>query len=163
MNTMQRRIRILLATLGALGFAPIAASQAIYMVIPGVTGPVTTQGFVGAIEVLSYSQGFTNVKGVVTCSDTSLQKLVDQSSVFFARSVLEQRGPFNATLYFTETQPASLVITTSIKLKSATVTSVSHGAASGARISENISMHASSLVVSFNNNGVMQTYTTDCP
>ena len=166
MNALPRHRRIFLATLtSVLGFAGAAnASESIYMAIPGVTGTVTAVGFVGTIEIFSYSQGFTNANGTAICSDTAVQKQIDQSSAFFAKSVLEQRGPFNATIYFVEDVNGKAVATTTVKLKSAVVTTVQHGATTGGGpISESISMHAASLVVTFNNNGVMQTYTTTCP
>lgn len=118
----------------------------------------------GVFEILSYSQGFTNPGGSSTpqCSDTSIQKNIDVTSQFFARSVLDQSTtPFTATLYFVN---SSAVADTVISMSGVTVTSVSHGASEGGgTISEAISMHATSLTVKFNNGTVKKSYTTSCP
>jgi type VI protein secretion system component Hcp len=149
--------------ISVLSFA--AASNAwadnIFLQIPGVTGTVTTPPYTGDIDIQSYSQGFSNTGTSVQCSDTSVQKAIDVSSVFFARSVLGQGSPFTATFHFVN---SSAVEDTTIKMNSVTVTSVQHGASTGgSSISESISMHAASLTVTFTDNGVKKTYTTTCP
>lgn len=134
------------------------------MHVPGVTGPVTQAPYQGYIEIESYSQGFSNPGGGSTpqCSDTSIQKLIDVTSQFFARSVLDQSTtPFTAILYFVNT---SAVADTTIRMNGVTVTSVSHAASEGGgTISEAISMHATSLSVTFTDGTVKKTYTTNCP
>ena len=141
-----------------------AWADTIYMHVHGVTGPVTVAPYQGYIEILSYSQGFTNPGGSSNpqCSDTSIQKNIDVTSQFFARSVLDQSTtPFTATLYFVN---SSAVADTVISMSGVTVTSVSHGASEGGgTISEAISMHATSLTVTFNNGTVKKSYTTSCP
>jgi type VI protein secretion system component Hcp len=144
-----------------------AASNAwadnIYIHVPGVTGPVTQAPYVGDIEVLSYSQGFSNSNGSSPiCSDTSIMKLIDVSSSFFARSVLDlSTTPFTATIYFANS--STFVADTTIKMSGVTVTSVQHsGSEGGGLLVESISMHATSLNVTFTSNGVSKSYMTSC-
>jgi type VI protein secretion system component Hcp len=166
-NTMQLHTRSSFAALlCVLTFAGASNAWAdtIYMHVIGVVGPVTVAPYQGDIEILSYSQGFSNPVGSSTpqCSDTSIQKSIDVTSQFFARSVLDQSTmPFTAILYFVNT---SAVADTTIRMNSVTVTSVSHGASEGGgSISEAISMHATSLTVTFTDGTVKRTYTTSCP
>jgi type VI protein secretion system component Hcp len=162
---MKPRILISAALISVLSFA--AASNAwadsIFLHIAGVTGTVTAPpAYVGDIEIQSYSQGFSNNGTSVQCSDTSVQKSIDVSSVFFARSVLGiSTTPFTATFHFVSSGGME---DTTIVLHSVTVTSVSHGAAEGGgAISESISMHAGSLTVTFTdpNNG-KKSYNATC-
>jgi type VI protein secretion system component Hcp len=161
---MQPRTLSFAALIGFLSFA--AASNAwadnIFLQIAGVTGTVTTPPYVGDIAILSYSQGFSNSGTTVQCSDTSLQKSIDVSSVFFAHNVLEQTGTFKATLHFVN---SSAVEDTTIVMNTVTVNSVQHAASTGGGpITESISMHAQSLTVTFTDpNGVKKTYTATCP
>jgi hypothetical protein len=78
--------------------------------------------------------------------------------------VLEQTGTFKATLHFVI---SSSVEDTTIVMNTVTVTSVQGsgtGGAGGGPITESISMHAASLIVTFTDpNGVKKTYTATCP
>jgi type VI protein secretion system component Hcp len=139
-------------------------ADSIYMHVPGVTGPVTVAPYQGYIEILSYSQGISNPVGGSTpqCSDTALMKNIDVTSQFFARSVLDQSTtPFTAILYFVN---SSNLADTTIRMNGVTVTSVQHaGSEGGAVLTEAISMHATSLTVTFNDGTIKRTYTTSCP
>jgi type VI protein secretion system component Hcp len=163
---MQLRTHLSYAALiGILSFAaPNARADTIYMHVNGVAGPVTQAPYQGDIAIESYSQGFSNPGGGAPpqCSDTSIQKQIDVTSQFFARSVLDQSTtPFTALLYFVNT---SGLADTTIRMSGVTVTSVSHGAATGGgTISESISMHATSLTVTFTDGTTKRTYTTSCP
>jgi type VI protein secretion system component Hcp len=153
----------LLCTLTFAG-ASNAWADTIYMHVTGVVGPVTVAPYQGDIEIQAYSQGFSNPVGGSTpqCSDTTIQKSIDVTSQFFARSVLDQSTtPFTAILYFVNT---SALADTTIRMNGVTVTSVSHAAADGGgAISESISMHATSLTVTFTDGTVKRNYTTSCP
>jgi type VI protein secretion system component Hcp len=163
-NIMQSR-GLYFAVLGVLGFAASNAwADNIYLKVPGVTGPVTQAPYTGDIEVLSYSQGFSNPNNSQPqCSDTALMKLIDVTSSYFARSVLDQSAPFTATIYFAN--PSTFVADTTIKMTGVTVTSVQHSGSEGSSspLAESITMHATSLTVTFTSNGVSKSYTTSCP
>ncbi|HSY07000.1 MAG TPA: type VI secretion system tube protein Hcp [Steroidobacteraceae bacterium] len=160
---MQPRTRFFYAALISV-LSVAAASNAwadnIYLHVPGVTGPVTTAPYAGDIDILSYSQGFSNSGTTAQCSDTSMEKLIDVTSQYFARNVLEQTGTFNATLHFVN---SSAVEDTTIQLNTVRVTSVSHSASNGGII-ESLSMHAASLGVTFTDStGAKKFYTATCP
>jgi type VI protein secretion system component Hcp len=165
---MKASVRGLFAAIaGVWGLAAAGSASAdnIYMHVPGLTGTVTAAGYVGDIAVLSYSQGFSNTgsgstAGTVLCSEISIQKNIDITSEYFTRNVLEQLGPFNATIYFVN---SSNVADTTIELGTVYVRSVSHGAATGGGgISESISMQSTSMTVIFNSGTQKNNYSVTC-
>ena len=88
--------------------------------------------------------------------------MLEARGAFFRASAVDQATtPFTAILYFVN---SSAVADTTIRMNGVTVTSVSHAAAEGGgTISESISMHATSLSVTFTEGTVKKTYTTSCP
>jgi len=166
---MKLRARLSFAALiSVLGFGATSNAWAdnIYLHIPGVTGSVTQAPYAGDIEILSYSQGFSNPQApnsTPSCSDTSVMKAIDVTSQYFARSVLDlSTAPFTATFYFANS--STFVASTTIKMSGVTVTSVQHAAsAGGGPITESISMHATSLFVTFTDpSGAKKSYTATC-
>jgi len=167
-DTLQARTLSFAALISVLSIATasIARADNIYLKVPGLTGPVTQAPYAGIIEILSYSQGFANVGGASPpqCSDTAIMKNIDIASSFFARSVLDQStAPFIATLYFVNS--TTFVASPTINMNGVTVNSVQHSASEGGGpITESISMHATSLTVTFTDaNGAKKTYTASCP
>jgi type VI protein secretion system component Hcp len=70
----------------ALGLAWTAAAQAqsnIFLTWPGITGPSTTPGHVGDIELTSYSQNASNNLGHAVCGAVTVMKLIDSTSPDF--------------------------------------------------------------------------------
>jgi type VI secretion system Hcp family effector len=94
---MMKRVTVMLVLASGLLVArPAAAAGVLYLQIPGVTGPVVTQGFQGAIEVLSFSMGAQapaaaargKLRTTEICSDLAVMKFVDQTSpVLFQHTV----------------------------------------------------------------------------
>ena len=162
---MQARSRLLLtALISVMGLAAASSAWAdlIFLSIPGVTGTVTTAGFVGDIPMLSYSQGFSNTGPGSTpqCSDISFERVIDVTSQYFSRRVLEQSGPFSATLYFVNS--STLIADTTIALRNVVITSVQHSGASGGSVTESISMYATTQTVTFTSGGTTNSYTATC-
>jgi type VI protein secretion system component Hcp len=160
-----RRNLIMKSVLGVLSLAAVSTARAdlIFLHVPGVTGTVTTTGFVGDIAILSYSQGFSNsgTGSTPQCSDVAFQKSIDVTSQYFSRRVLEQAGPFTATLYFVD--QSTLVAYTTIILHNAVVTSIEHsGAVGGGAVSESLSIYATSQTVTFTSGGTTNSYTATC-
>ena len=162
---MQARRRLLftgLITVLSLAAASSAWADLIYLYIHGVTGTVSTAGFVGDIPMLAYSQGFSNTGPGSTpqCSDISFSREIDVTSQYFSRRVLEQSGPFNAFLYFVN--PSTLIADTTITLRNVVITSVQHSGASGGSVEESILMYATSQTVTFTSGGTTNSYTATC-
>ena len=153
----KRVIVMLLLASGLLAARPAAAAGVLYLQIPGVTGPVTTPGFAGAIEVLSFSMGVQApgtgaAKGKVAseiCSDLAVQKLVDQTSpILFQHTVF---GFFykNVTLTFSQSQgDAKSVQVYKLVLNNAAIQAVEESGASEIP-TESVSFKASSWTVTY--------------
>jgi len=153
---------------GLFGFMSLAAASSawadlIFMHIPGVTGSSTTTGFVGDIPMLAYSQGFSNngPSSTPQCSDISFTRSIDVTSQYFSRRVLEEAGPFTATIYFVNS--STLIADTTITLHNVLVTSIQHSGASGSgSVSESVSMYATSQTVTFTSGGTTNSYNATC-
>jgi type VI protein secretion system component Hcp len=81
-----------------------------FLKIQGVTGPVTNAAFVGAIQLIAYSQGFTDPAtlasggaasgGKTTRGAINITKVVDSTSPDFLQYVTRGVGIQGATIYF---------------------------------------------------------------
>ncbi len=114
--------------------------------------------------MLAYSQGFSNNGPGSTpqCSDLSFTRTIDVTSQYFSRRVLEEAGPFSATLYFVN--ESTLIADTTITLRNVVINSVQHSGASGGggTVTESISMYATSQTVKFTSGGTTNSYTATC-
>jgi type VI protein secretion system component Hcp len=147
----------------SLAAASSAWAVLIFLHIAGVTGTVSTTGFVGDIPMEAYSQGFSNNGPGSTpqCSDISFTRSIDVTSQYFSRRVLEEAGPFTATLYFVNS--GTLIADTTITLHNVSITSVQHSGASGSgSVSESIAMYATSQTVTFTSGGTTNSYSATC-
>jgi len=153
---LKRLIVMLVLAAGLLAARPATAAGVLYLQIPGVTGPVTTAGFTGAIEVLSFSMGVqapgTAPKGKQLggeiCSDLAVQKLVDQTSpILFQHTVF---GFFykNVTLTFLTPAGGTFGQVYQLVLNNAAIQSVDESGASEIP-SESVSFKASSWTVTY--------------
>jgi type VI protein secretion system component Hcp len=156
---MAKRIIVLLVLAsGLLAARPAAAAGVLYLQIPGVTGPVTTTGVTGAIEVLSFSMGVqapgTAPKGKLLggeiCSDLTVQKLVDQTSpILFQHTVF---GFFYKNVTLTFLMPTGGALgggkVYQLVLNNAAIQSVQESGASEIP-SESVSFKASSWTVTY--------------
>jgi hypothetical protein len=83
------------------------------------------------------------------------------TSQYFSRRVLEESGPFTATIYFVNA--STLIADTTITLHHVLVTSIQHSGASGSgSVSETISMFATSQTVTFTSGGTTNSYSATC-
>jgi type VI protein secretion system component Hcp len=180
MNLLRRVCSALAA--GGLSLAaayPAAAANSIFLSIPNVTGPVQVQQFKGDIELLAYTQGFTNPEtiatggggagsGKVNCGAINVEKLLDSSSTFFLKQVMMGGHIPTATIYFTERVNGNLVTAYTATLTGVFVTAVSQGDAAGKStgtgITETISLQAETFLFTFNAgpSGTPQTVGWDC-
>ena len=154
---MTKRVLVMvLVASGLLSSRPAAAAGVLYLQIPGVSGPVTTKDFVGAIEVLSFSMGVqapgaasTGKRAGEICSALNVQKFVDQTSpILFQHTVF---GFFykNVTLTFTESQGDTLAHAVyTLVLNNAAIESVSESGANEIP-TESVSIKASSWTVTY--------------
>jgi type VI secretion system secreted protein Hcp len=156
-NHMAKRVIVMfLLASGLLAARPAAAAGVLYLQIPGVSGPVTTAGFTGAIEVLSFSMGVqapgtapTGKRAGEICSDLAVQKLVDQTS-----PILFQHTAFgffykNVTLTFSEPQGDKAAhVVYRLVLNNAAIQSVEEGGSNEVP-SESVSFKASSWTVTY--------------
>lgn len=176
-----RRVSAALAV-GGLSLAaayPAVAAHSIFLKIPGVTGPVQTAGFQGDIELLDYSQGFSNPSvvgtgtgggaGKVSCGAVNVQKLLDSSSTYFLMAVVTGQHIPSATIYFTErANNGTLTIPYTVTLTDLLVTAVSQGdtagRSTGIGVMETVSLQAVKFQFTFNNGptGAQQTAGWDC-
>lgn len=172
-----RRVSAALAA-GGLSLAaayPAAAAHSIFLKIPGVIGPVQTAGFQGDIELLDYSQGFSNpstvgtgtggVAGKVNCGAVNVQKLLDSSSTHFLMAVVTGQHIPSATIYFTERSSNGTLTTPYIvTLTDLLVTSVSQGdmagRSAGTGVTETVSLQAVKFQFTFTSS--QQTVGWDC-
>ena len=84
-----------------------AAAGDIFLNIPGVTGPVTNQGYVGDIALISYSQGFSHAlstsgggAGKTSCGNIGISKFIDSTSTSFLHAAVIGFVVPSATIYF---------------------------------------------------------------
>jgi type VI secretion system secreted protein Hcp len=177
---LTRRASAALAV-GGLSLAaadPAAAAHSIFLKIPGVTGPVQTAGFQGDIELLDYSQGFSNAAAVGTgtggaagkaiCGAVDVQKLLDSSSTYFLMGVVTGQHIPSATIYFTERSGNGTLTTPyTITLTDLLVTSVSQGdtagRSAGIGVTETVSLQAVKFQFTFSNGtATPQAFGWDC-
>jgi type VI secretion system secreted protein Hcp len=175
------RLTAALAGLSLAAAYPAAAAHSIFLKIPGVTGPVQTAGFQGDIELLDYSQGFSNPStvgtgagagsgaGKVTCGAVDVQKLLDTSSTYFLRAVVTGQHIPSATIYFTErSNDGTLTTPYTVTLTDLIVTSVSQGdtagRSAGIGVTETVSLQAVKFQFTFSSGAtaMQQTVGWDC-
>ena len=179
------RSAVLAAGIGLAAVAP-ATANSIFLQIPGVTGPVTTFGFQGDIELSAYSQGFTDPATSVTgggggrggnrtsCGAISITKRVDSTSPDFLQYVTRGELIHHATVYFVGTLGATKAANAeyTVLLTNVRVTSITQGDTvsntSGLGITENISMIAEKFQFTYRTvnadggTGTVDTYGWDC-
>jgi type VI protein secretion system component Hcp len=144
-----------------LAFAALPALAGdIFMNIPGVTGPVTEQGYAGDISLISYSQGFVrdasptvSAGGKTNCGSISISKFIDSTSTSFLHAAVVGVIVPTATLYFTGGQSVGQQSPYKITLTNFIVTSIVQGdvAVSGTNLglTENISLTAQKFQFTF--------------
>ena len=89
---------LLAGALAAAAGAPMPAAADVFLKLEGITGGSQDEKHKGEIDVLSYTQSFSNTSkiaagatsgpGKVTCGAVTLLKNIDQSSVEFIRLVV---------------------------------------------------------------------------
>jgi type VI secretion system secreted protein Hcp len=147
-------VSIVMALAGAAAALPAAAGD-IFLKIPGVTGPVMTQGYVGDIALISYSQGFSRASGgrQTNCGDISITKLIDTTSTSFLHAAVIGFLVPTATIYFSGGPGVAYQSPYIITLTNFTVTSISQGdsasSLTGLGLTENISLSAQKFQFTF--------------
>ena len=129
-----------------------AASDYLFLKLPGITGTSTVTGHLGDIEVLSFSAGVSAKKGTgSTCSDLNVMKITDQTSpLLFARTLFGIDFD-HATLTYSQNSVSGVVDVYSITLNNVSITSVQDAGSTGAGQppTEALSLHATSWVATF--------------
>jgi type VI secretion system secreted protein Hcp len=90
-----------IATVGLMSVLPTHSHAAtdLFLAWPGITGSSTVPGFLGDIELLSYSQNASNTAnpdskggtGKATCGQITVMKRVDSTSPVFLGMVLSEK------------------------------------------------------------------------
>jgi type VI secretion system secreted protein Hcp len=161
--THRYALLIMVALAGTVAALPAVAGD-IFMSVPGITGPVTAQGYVGDIPLLSYSQGFSRTGGTsgsgtgagskTSCGNISISKLIDSTSTSFLHAAVLGFVVPTATIYFTggsseEGEVSPYIIT----LTNFVVVSITQGDVSvsgqGLGLTENISLQAQKFQFTF--------------
>jgi type VI protein secretion system component Hcp len=101
MSVSLRRASALAAVLACLGVSPKSLQTVAYLQVPSVNGPVTSGGYDGAIQLLSYSFGTTYKSGKVAKSNgLTFVKNVDSTSPAFSDAYFQNR-PFRGSTTLT--------------------------------------------------------------
>ncbi len=152
-------LSIIIALVGVAAALPAAAGE-VYFNIPGIVGPVTLQGYVGDIALLSYSQGFSHATGTAgsgaggktSCGDISITKVIDSTSTSFLHAAVVGFVVPKATIYFSAGNLGQLTPYT-ITLTNFIVSSIVQGdtasSSSGLGLTENISLQAQKIQFTF--------------
>ena len=90
MHAFALRLLASLALLACIGISPRTTDTFAYLQVPGVTGPVVSTGFTGAIELLSSSLQYVGVGGITVLKPSPLTftKNVDTTSPVFQKAFL---------------------------------------------------------------------------
>ena len=139
---------LLTGALSAAALAPAPAAADGLLTLSGITGPSQVQK--GAIDILNYSQSFSNTArlaagttataGKVTCGQVVLEKFVDAASADLVRLVAT--GGHASTGVFTFRRPGANFDHYKIEMYDVVVTSVRHVDTPSGEVVEQVSMLA---------------------
>ena len=143
---------LLTGALSAAALAPAPAAADGLLTLSGIIGPSQVQK--GAIDIVSYSQAFSNTArlaagttgtaGKVTCGQVIFEKFVDASSADLVRLVAT--GEHASTGVFTFRRPGANFDHYSLQMFDVVVTSVKHVDTPSNEVVEQVSMLADHYV-----------------
>jgi type VI protein secretion system component Hcp len=93
---------------GSRGPSGQTSTTQLFLAYPGISGPSTVPGFIGTIQLLSYSQAASNNGVSVTCGQVVITKLIDTTSPAFLGMMFNgSRTSAPATVTFVNSTPGA--------------------------------------------------------